>query len=140
MHPRRAALVLALLAAASIALPAGARPRDRHRDRHWELLGETTVTDRAEHDTLPVTAARGTFRALKLRVLDHGIQFREVKLHFANGETQDVSMRAVIPAGEESRVIDIRGRGDRVVRSVEFHYDAQALGGGTARLQVYGQN
>jgi hypothetical protein len=136
MRSPRFAVVFASLLIASVALPAGARPRDRH----WELLGEKSVSDRAEHDTLVVTGARGTFRALKLKVLDHGVQFRDMKVHFANGDTQDVELRRVIPAGGESRVIDIRGRGDRVIRSIEFRYDAQSLAGGTARVQVFAKN
>jgi len=47
-----------------------------------------------------------------------------VKIHFGDGETQDVELRNVIPAGGESRVIDVEGR-DRAIRSIEFRYDAQ---------------
>jgi hypothetical protein len=139
MRSRHFAFAVALLLAAAAALPAAARPRDRF-DRHWELLGEKAVTDRAETDTLVVTGARGTFRALKLKVLDHGVQFREVTIHFASGATQEVALRSVIPAGGESRAIDVQGRGDRVIRSIVFRYDAQSLGGGNARVQVFGKN
>jgi len=36
-------------------------------------------------------------------------------------------LRNPIPAGGESRVIDLQG-GDRVIRSVEFWYDARSRG------------
>ena len=109
------------------------------RPGRWELLGERSVTDAVDHDTIPVTAARGTFRALKIKVEDRAVQFRDVKIHFADGEVQDVPVRRVVPAGGESRRIDIRGR-DRVVRSIEVWYDAQTLGGKKATVKVYGQN
>ncbi|HSF41337.1 MAG TPA: hypothetical protein VLT87_16180 [Thermoanaerobaculia bacterium] len=109
------------------------------RAGRWELLGERTVTDAVDHDTIPVTAARGTFRALKIMVEERAVQFRDVKIHFADGSVQDVTIRKAIPAGGESRKIDIRGR-DRVVRSVEFWYDAQSIGGKRATVRVYGQN
>jgi hypothetical protein len=109
------------------------------RPGRWELLGERSVTDAVDHDTIPVTAARGTFRALKIMVEDRAVQFRDVKVHFADGGVQDVSVRRVIPAGGESRRIDVRGR-DRVIRSLEFWYDAQSLGGKKATVKVYGQN
>ena len=131
-----AALVLILLAAGSV----DARPRrDRPVGPRWELRGERTVTDKVDHDTLPVTAARGTFHSLKLEVRGRAVQFHSVKIHFGDGETQDVELRNVIPAGGESRVIDVEGR-DRVIRSIEFRYDAQSLLGKKAVVKVYGKN
>ena len=107
--------------------------------RGWEFLGEMNVTDRADHDTLIVTGARGTFRSIKLMVHDRNVQFHDMKLHFANGGTQEVALRRVILAGGESRPINIRGR-DRVIHSIEFRYDAQSLFGKSARVAVWGLN
>ncbi|HEX9945023.1 MAG TPA: hypothetical protein VGG03_23690 [Thermoanaerobaculia bacterium] len=136
MKTRIALLTFALLCLVQAALPcdaaAGRRPR-------WEFLGERTVTDGVDHDVIPVTAVRGTFRALRIRVEDRAVQFRDVKVHFADGSVQDVAIRNVIPAGGESRVIDVRGR-DRVIRSVEFRYDAQSLFGRKATVKLYGLN
>ena len=130
------ALVLFLAALGT----ADARPRrERPMGPRWELLGERTVTDKADHDVLPVTAARGTFRSLKLEVKGRAVQFHSVKIHFGDGETQEVELRDVIPAGGESRVIDVEGR-DRVIRSIEFRYDAQSLLGKKAVVKVYGRN
>ena len=67
------------------------------------------------------------------------MQFREVKIHFGSGDSQNVELRRVIPAGGESRLIDIEGRGDRVIRSIEFLYDAQSLGG-KAKVKVWAKN
>jgi len=141
MNPRILRLTaLALAALALTALTADARPRRDRGDRHWEVLGTLTVTDARDHDVLAVTAARGTFRSVKLEVLDRNVQFRDMKIHFANGETQDVALRDVIPAGGESRVIDVEGPGDRTVRSIELRYDAQSLLGKKARVRIYGKN
>ena len=132
------ALSFAILCLLQIALPVEAARRPRVRG--WELLGTRTVTDRADHDTIPVTAAKGTFRRLQVQVEGRAVQFRAMKLHFGNGETQDVELRDVISAGGESRVIDVEGLGDRVIRSIEFRYDAQSLGGKRAVVKVYGKN
>jgi hypothetical protein len=139
---RLTALALAALVLTTLALPgtSEARPRRDRGARHWEALGTLNVSDAADHDTLPVTAGRGTFRSLKLEVLDRAVQFRDMKIHFANGETQDVALRDKIPAGGESRVIDVEGPGDRVIRSIELRYDAQSLLGKKARVRVYGKN
>lgn len=137
MKKKSAFSILTLLLLIQALLPACAAAG---RPGRWEFLGQRSVTDGADHDVIPVTAARGTFRALKIQVEDRAVQFRDVKVHFANGTTQDVAIRKVIPAGGESRVIDIRGRGDRVVHSVEFWYDAQSLSGRRATVKLYGKN
>lgn len=107
--------------------------------RGWELIGERVVSDRVDHDTIVVTRAEGTFKALMIRVLERAVQFHSMKVHFANGETQDVALRDVIPAGGKSRVIDLEGH-DRVIKTIEFVYDAQALGGRTAKVRVFAKN
>ena len=108
--------------------------------RQWVLLGERTVTDRGDHDVLPVTGARGSFDAIRFEVRNHAVDFRRVTIHFANGDDQTVELRATIPAGGESRVIDIDGA-NRVIREVEFWYDAKTLGrGGRALVRVLGRH
>lgn len=68
------------------------------------------------------------------------MDFRRVTIHFANGDDQTVELRATIPAGGESRVIDIDGA-NRVIREVEFWYDAKTLGrGGRALVRVLGRH
>ena len=131
---------LTLVALFLIALAAEARPRRERVDRHWEVLGTLAVSDARDHDVLAITARKGTFRSVKLEVLDRAVQVRDMKIHFASGETQDVELRDVIQAGGESRVIDVEGVGDRVIRTIELRYDAQSLGGKKARVRVYGKN
>lgn len=131
------AFVAATVAAAVLlaALLPGAASADRRGG--WVLLGERSVSDARDHDTIAVTAARGDFRRLQLRVLDRAVQFHAVKVHFANDETQELELREVIRPGGRSRAIDLEGH-DRVIRSIELRYDAQSLGGRAARVRVYG--
>lgn len=131
------ALCLVTLALLQIALAAEAAHRPHPHG--WELLGTRTVTDRIDHDVIEVTGAKGTFRRLQVHVEGRAVQFRDMKIHFANGQTQDVELREVIPAGGESRVIDVEG-GDRTIRRIEFRYDAQSLGGKKAVVKVFGKN
>jgi len=133
-HPKTLALTaLILLLAAGLAAPAAAGKRG------WELIGERIVSDRVDHDTIVVTRAEGTFEALQIRVHQRPVQFRSLKIHFANGDVQSVELRDRIPAGGRSRVIDVEG-GDRAIRTLELVYDAQALGGRTAKVRVFGRN
>lgn len=105
----------------------------------WTLLGSRTVTDRADHDTVVVSERRGTFDAVRFEVRGRSVDFHRVVIHFANGADQAVEMRDTIRAGGASRAIDVDGR-DRVVRSIEFWYDANTVGrGGRATVRVLGR-
>lgn len=118
-----AALVVALAAVAAFAA-----------DDPWKLLGTRKVTDRVDRDVVPVGEREGEFSAVQIRVRGVAVQFREVTIHFANGKRQRVELREVIPAGGQSRVIDLAGD-DRHIRSVELVYDSQSRGRrGTVRI------
>jgi hypothetical protein len=58
-------------------------------------------------------------------------------VHFGNGSDQRIELRNTIPAGGESRAIDLEGQ-DRVIRSVEFWYDANTIRGRQAVVRLYG--
>ena len=93
----------------------------------WLHLGERTVTDRADHDVFFIQNPKRGLRALKFAVRRHAVEFRRIKITFANGKTQEHSLNAVIPAGGESRVLDLVGN-ERTVTKVEFWYDAHSRG------------
>jgi hypothetical protein len=99
------------------------------RGPNWAVLGDRVVTDRADHDTIRVGRDRGSFTAVKFEVRRHGVDFHRVVIHFANGEDQKVELRNSIPAGGETRVIDIDGS-NRIITSIDFWYDAKTLGRG----------
>lgn len=104
----------------------------------WVSLGQRTVTDRADHDQIAVTAARGDFRSIKLTVQRAAVDFHRVVVHFGNGQSQTIELRSTIPAGGESRAIDLEGT-DRVIRSVEFWYDAKTVRGRRAVVRLFGR-
>lgn len=105
----------------------------------WTLLGELHVKDRVERDTLEVGAKKGTFDAVRLKVLGRAVEFHSLEIHFENGAVQEVALRSVIRAGQSSRVIDLDG-GQRAIDRIVFVYDAQTVRRGKgARVQVRGR-
>ena len=135
MTRRLGLLAIAILFTATAALQAQAA----RGAAGWVLLGTRTVTDRQDHDTIVVTGARGTFKAIRLEVSGHAVDFHRVVVHFANGDDQRLELRNTIPAGGQSRNIDIDGK-ERVIRSIDFWYDAKTIGrGGKAIVRVRGQ-
>lgn len=104
----------------------------------WDKLGEKRVNDRADHDMIVVTAARGMFTGLKLHVKDHAVRFYKVVVHYRRGASDELVLRDTIPAGGESRVLDLRGD-RRVIKSIEFWYEAKSLGRDGATVTVWGR-
>jgi hypothetical protein len=103
----------------------------------WVLLGERTVTDRLDHDTVVVTADRGEFTAVKVEVRRHAVDFHRFVVTYGNGDTDVLEVRRTIPAGGETRSLDFKG-GKRAVKRIDFWYDARALGGKRAVVRVLG--
>ena len=87
----------------------------------WEYLGEANVDGAVDHDRIVVTGARGTYRAIQIRVERGAIDFDRVVVHFGDGESDPIAIRHRIPAGGSTRVIDLPGN-RRVIQSVEFWY------------------
>jgi hypothetical protein len=90
----------------------------------WVKLGNRHVTDRTDRDTLNVGVKRGRFEAVRLGAKGRAIQFHDVKIHFENGDVQDVQLRNVVRAGEWTRAIDLNG-GKRRIDKIVMRYDAQ---------------
>lgn len=129
IRPRLLATLLACLALAACASTSS---------DGWVLLGERTVSDRAETDEILVTSARGSFDALRVEVRRAPIRFYDMKVHYGNGTVQDVELRDVIPAGGQSRAIDLRGD-ERLIRRIIFRYETRSPGRRRAVIRVYGR-
>lgn len=124
----------ALAVAALLLVPLKPASADRGG---WEFLGSRMVDDRVDRDEIEVTAAKGDFKALKLVVKRRAVHILDMKVHFGSGGTQDVEVRQLIPAGGETRVIDLRGS-DRFIRKVVFWYEAKSLRGRKAEVHLWG--
>ncbi len=87
----------------------------------WVVLGTRTVDVLLDRDVFPVTIAEGAFNAIKLKVLERGIEVLDLKVHYANGVSHDIAVRTFIEAGGETRVFDLPGD-NRVISKVELTY------------------
>ena len=122
--------VIALLTIATVPLAA---------QRAWTFLGQRSVSDRADHDVIPVTGDRGTFKQIKLSVQRASVDFRCVVVHYGNGGREEIDIKSTIRAGGETRAINLNGK-DRVIRSVEFWYDANTRRGRQAVVRLFGKD
>ncbi|HWY44950.1 MAG TPA: hypothetical protein VNX66_15745 [Candidatus Sulfotelmatobacter sp.] len=87
----------------------------------WIYLGESHVDGDHDHDKIHVGKHDGHFRAIQLRVRGGAIEFDRVVVHFGNGTSEELSIRAVIPDGERTRAIELPGE-HRVIDNVELWY------------------
>jgi hypothetical protein len=104
----------------------------------WRLLGTRKVNFSTERDTIVVGADEGVFKKIKLTVKKSGIHFKDMKVHFANGDIIDVELRRVIPAGGETRVIDLPGR-NRIIKKVVFWYESTRKKSKRATVRLFGR-
>jgi hypothetical protein len=105
----------------------------------WEKLGFAKVHGGVDHDEIEVTRLRGLFSEIKLAVENEGVEFDRVVVHFANGGKEEVAIRNFIPAGGETRAIDLRGN-DRIIRRVVFYYKSNPLTDVKGKVVLYGRN
>ena len=84
-------------------------------------LGTAHVDGRADHDNISVGRSAGPLREIQLRVRGGAVEFHRVVVHYANGDSDELQVRQRIPAGGQTRPIDLRGE-RRDVSSVELWY------------------
>lgn len=104
----------------------------------WVKLGSRKVNFVADKDTIPVTLKEGLFKRIKLHVADNAITLSDVKVHFKNGQTTDVSFKKHFAANSWTRVVDLPGEA-RVIQKLTVRYSTKLrLRKGRATLTLYG--
>jgi hypothetical protein len=61
-----------------------------------------------------------------------------MKVHYDNGDIQEVFIRMLIPMNGESRVINLEG-GLRHLQKIEFWYETVGFNAGKPRVAVWGR-
>ncbi|MDF1663327.1 MAG: DUF2541 family protein, partial [Planctomycetota bacterium] len=117
-----------------IVKPEPALPRSKGT---WVKLGLRKVDFKGEKDVIPVTAANGTFRRLKLKVHGSKVRFWDLKVFFGNNEVMDIQIRKTIADGGETRAIDFPG-GARVIKKVRLVYKSKNPRTGKANIVLLG--
>jgi hypothetical protein len=106
----------------------------------WERLGCEQVGRRADFDEIKVGRREGRFSAIRLEAKGNSISVFDLKVIYANGAPDDISVRSEINEGDRSRPLDLRGR-DRAISSIQIvsKKDFKGPGRGKASVCVYGK-
>ena len=103
----------------------------------WKMLGTKKVNFKTEKDVITVGSDEGLFKKVKLVVKKSGIHIKDMKIHFMNGDIMDVKMREIIPAGGETRAIDLPGN-NRAIEKVVFWYESTKKNDKRATVILFG--
>lgn len=103
----------------------------------WQSLGSKRVGFQLDHDVIEVGAREGTFRRIKLKVSGNDIFIVGFKVVYGNGSSEEWRIGAMVPAGAESRAIDLQGK-NRFIRAVELLYKTRPNFNGKATVEVLG--
>jgi hypothetical protein len=105
---------------------------------NWRLIGTTHAGYTADHDTIRVEGPFDDFRKIKFEVKGADLNLQRLVVTYDNGEPDNIEVRENIRQGGESRAIDLRGKGKRSIRRIDFWYDSQGLLKGKADVRVFG--
>lgn len=90
--------------------------------RDWIELGcqEVSLFGK-DRDVMRVGRREGRFKAIRLHVRGADVELLDLKVVYANGQPDDLSVRSVIRQGERTRPLDLRGH-ERSIDRVEMIY------------------
>lgn len=126
-----------------LAMAAGTTHADaqgrRDRDDNWERLGCSEVGRRVDFDEIKVGRREGRFKAIQLEAKGNSVSILNLRVIYANGSPDELSVRSEINEGDRTRPLDLRGR-ERSIDSIQIisKKDFRGPGRGRAEVCVYG--
>ena len=108
----------------------------------WQELGTLIVKDTVNHDDI-VFVGQAEYRSLKFKVEDAPVNILNMNVIYQNGKVDQFNLKYQIPAGGESRVIDLKTdnlkTGVRKIRRVTIWYQTDSLAHtNTAKVTLWG--
>ncbi len=104
----------------------------------WQTIGTTEVRFTADHEGIVVQGAYNNFNQVKFKVAGAPIRMVKTVITYDNGSPDNIETLFDIPQGGESRVIELRGVGQRKIRRIDFWYDPHGATGEHAQVTILG--
>jgi hypothetical protein len=102
---------------------------------NWVLLDSHVVDYTLDRDVVNLKDNTNVFTGLKFKVNNGPINLHKCTVHFANGETQDISFTTDVNDG---RLIDLYGN-KRGIEKITFWYDTKNSADKKAVVEVWGK-
>jgi hypothetical protein len=101
------------------------------------LFGSQYVGFGVDRDVIRVGAEVGKFDKVRFRVLDNDIFIKDMKVVYANGESDDLVVNADIKKDSRTKWFNLKG--DRFIKEVQLVYKSKLNFKGQARVEVLGE-
>jgi hypothetical protein len=101
------------------------------------LFGTQTVGFGVDRDVIRVGAEIGKFDKVRLRVLDNDIFLNELKVIYANGESDTLAVNSEIKQNQRTNWLTLKG--DRFIKEIQLSYKSRPNFKGQAHVEVFGQ-
>ncbi|KZS42291.1 hypothetical protein AWE51_02295 [Aquimarina aggregata] len=105
----------------------------------WDHLGSRTVNYRLDKDVIHVTAKKGGFKKLKIKVTNGAINMHKMVIEYGNGKKDIIQLRHNFSRRSTSKTIDLKGN-KRVIKDITFFYDTKNLSRKRAKVHVFGKH
>ena len=105
-------------------------------DESWELLGKETVGPAVARNVLAIGDFEGRFDAVRLRVLRTDVAFHDIRIVYADGQSDTLAVRKLLRAGDASPPLHLTGE-SRHIREIELVHEANPDMKGRAVVQVW---
>jgi hypothetical protein len=106
--------------------------------REWQLVGQDNVDPGADNAVVELGPEAGRINALILRARRNDVRMRGFTVVYANGDEEQVALDGPLYAGEEARIVELRGR-PRFIDRIEFRLRPSGRGGRPAALEAWGR-
>jgi hypothetical protein len=108
----------------------------------WQELGSVNVNFTVNHDDI-VLVGQAEYRSLKFKVQDAPVNILNMNVIYQNGKVDQFNLKYQVPAGGESRVIDLKAdnlkTGVRKIRRVTIWYQTDSTTQqGAAKITLLG--
>lgn len=104
----------------------------------WHKIGETTANFSHEKDEILIVGA-SRFSQIKIKVTDAPVNLKSFEIHFDKGDVQNVTVGEQIKAAGETKVVQLDGKGERIIRKITFRYNtADGSTDKKAHIEVWG--
>jgi hypothetical protein len=108
----------------------------------WQELGTVNVNFTVNHDDI-VLVGQAEYRSLKFKAQSAAVNILNMNVIYQNGKVDQFNLKYDIPAGGESRVIDLKAdnlkTGVRKIRRVTIWYQTDSLVHSTpAKITLWG--
>jgi Protein of unknown function (DUF2541) len=101
------------------------------------LFGSQTVGFGVDRDVIRVGAEIGKFDKIRIRVLDNDIFLNEMKVVYANGESETLAVAADVKQNTRTKWFNLKG--DRFIKEIQLVYRARPNFRGQAHVEVFGE-